>query len=480
MDGQLIYPTGEATGEAAATPPPAPVAQGGYEPLPLRGATRGRRAHGLPYDRRRVARYWLRELGRTVLFRAEHLVRNNRHAWTAARDLPAQIVGDGLRPSPEPKGWREWAHDPRAVDMRGRLSWTGLQWLVTRAVMISGEGFIVARPRPVMDGRIPIRFDVLSGAALAEGPGLGMRIGTTFDEGRERGPRGRVVAWHFRTQESTSDSGRVVRVPATMVHHVYDPLECELDVGLSWFTPVILDLMDLQDYQDATAVKQAMAAKLTVVTTDPNMLGGKNLSISAEDAGRGNNIDGDEELQPGAVWNIEEGRTAQIVDPARVGEYLPYTKVTRSEIAQALGMQPEHLSGDYSGLNYSQARMSRQAQLLRLNAYRDRFLAPAVEHCYRWASAAAAAVGMEWPMDVEWPRPAMPMLDPDREALAQSRLMRNGLRHLGDVLTGTGVRDPDAYLTEMARWIERAKELGLTLDSIPGQTTQGGMLQSNE
>ena len=83
-------------------------------------------------------------------------------------------------------------------------------------------------------------------------------------------------------------------------------------------------------------------------------------------------------------------------------------------------------------------------------------------------------------MDVEWPRPAMPMLDPDREALAQSRLMRNGLRHLGDVLTGTGVRDPDAYLTEMARWIERAKELGLTLDSIPGQTTQGGMLQSNE
>lgn len=70
----------------------------------------------------------------------------------------------------------------------------------------------------------------------------------------------------------------------------------------------------------------------------------------------------------------------------------------------------------------------------------------------------------------------MPMIEPDKEALAYSRMIRNGVMTLGEALREQG-RDPDEHLEEYAATNKKLDALGIVLDSDPRQTTAAGQAQ---
>ena len=238
---------------------------------PLRSADLGRRGGDLPYSR--IDPRWLRSYLPIVNARAKHLVRNNRHAATAADTVPDSIVGRGIHPTLEGPAltlWRQWSGDRRRFDVSRRLNWETMQWLVARSRLITGEAFIVLRRLRMYSTTaafVPIRISVFDADGLADAPARGMQSRASFDYGREVGPNGRVVAWHFRVDSGLRD--RYIRVPASDVVHVYDPDDCAATRGISAFSPVVIDLHELAGYQDSTAVKQHLASKLTVITSDP-------------------------------------------------------------------------------------------------------------------------------------------------------------------------------------------------------------------
>ena len=361
--------------------------------------------------------------------------------------------------------WRRWSTRRRRINTTARLDWHGLQELVARARLVTGEAFIVLtrlRMGTVPTDTVPVRIEVFDADGLSEAPARGVQPRNYFDFGREIGPSGRTVAWHFRIDAGLHD--RYVRVSASDVVHVYDPDDCASRRGISAFSPVVIDIHELAGYQDSTAVKQHLASKLTLITTDPNTM--------ASGAGV---ID---DLAPGAQINIESGREAKAFEAPLVREYRDFVKSNRDEIAVCLGTTPEALSGDYSGMSWTVARASYLAHWEDLRGHRDRWLRPACEDVYDWVRWAMGGRQSGWPEvdEMDWQSPVQRAIDPDREGLANQRLVRNGFKSWSDVAREGG-RDPDRLLQEMAE--ERAKMtgLGLVLDSDPSMTTQQGQEQ---
>ena len=372
--------------------------------IPLQGGTLGRRAGDMPYTNwwrdQRVLRPYLQ----TIRARAKWLCQNNRHASTAARDVPSDLVGTGLHPTlPDAPqlAWRRWSTKRRRIHASRKLAWKGLQWMISRSVMVTGEAFIVLRRLPMSQRErnvIPIRVEIFDGDGLSDASGQGVLRGSTVIDGQELAPNGNTRAWHFRVRGALQE--RTVRVPASDVIHVFDGMDPETTRGFSWFSPVILDINELRGYQDSTAVKQHLASKITLLSTD------------AESAPPGTGTGGRiEDLEPGAEIFVPPGRDVKAFEAPLVREYKDFVAVNRGEIAVCLGTTPEALSGDYSGMSWTTARASYLKHWMVCEGHRSRWLRPAVEEVYDWVSF---AMGTGWPEadDLEWQMPIMQSVDP--------------------------------------------------------------------
>lgn len=423
---------------------------------PLKAGDISRRAGDLPYWRQ--DQRWLRSYLWTINARAKFLVRNNRHAATAARELPTRLVGAGIDPMlPEPQAavWRAWSSKRKRIHVSRRLGWQGLQWLAARSVMVTGEAFVVLRrmrmqPAP---GMPPVRLEVFDAEGLSTTPGKGMQPRAEFEQGREVGPGGRTVAWHFRVANGSRD--RYVRVPASDVVHIYNPDDCAAERGLSWFSPIVIDLNELSGYQDSTAVKQHMAAKVTWLTSD------------IEDLPPGSaSTDEIENLEPGAEMHVPPGRQVQPFQGADTKDYADFVKINRNEIAVCLGVQPEVLSGDYSGMSWTVARASYLESFQRDEGHRTRWLVPAWQEVYDWVRWAMGGAQAGWPEadEVDWRTPIMRAIDPPREGVANERAVNNRFKSWSDVVRESG-RNPERLMIEIADERERMAALGI----LPGE-----------
>ena len=436
---------------------------------PLRSADRGRRGGDLPYTR--VDPRWLRSYLPIVNARAKHLVRNNRHAATASVAVPDSVVGNGIHPTleePALKLWRKWSGSRREINVSKRHNWKGIQWLAARARLITGDAFIVMRRLRMYSTTsdfVPIRIEVFDADGLSETPARGMHPRSSFDFGREIGPNGKVIAWHFRIEAGLYD--RYLRVPASDVIHVYDPDDCASTRGISSFSPVVIDIHELAGYQDSTAVKQHLASKLTVITSDPEYMG--TASTTAGPIA---------DLEPGAEVYVEPGRTIDAFEAPLVREYRDFVRCNRDEIAVCIGATPQDLSGDYTGMNYSVARAANMKYWEKNRGHRDRWLQPMCEEVYDWVRWAMGGKANGWPEvdEMDWKFPVRMAIDPDREGVANQRNVRNGFKTLSDVIRDSG-RVPERVFQEIKDERDLLASMGIVLDSDPNHTTAQGQEQ---
>ena len=414
---------------------------------------------------------------------ARDLVRNNAFAESALTTIVDHVVGYGVIPKADPTSleaadiWAQWA-ETTACDADGRNDFYGLQKLVMRTVVESGEVLVRRRIRRPEDGfPIPMQLQVLEadyidGARNLQTLPNGGRIihGIEFDAiGR------RVAYWLFKEHPGSElgNAAASVSVPAESVLHVYRQDRPGQVRGVSWFAPVILAWKDFDDFDDATLMKQKVAACLAVVITDPD---GSNVPLGTVSADQPY-ID---QLEPGAVIQGPPGRSVEVVQPPSVREYADYSRTKLRAMATGIGVSYEDLTGDYTATNFSSARMSRLRHWARVEDWRWRMLVP--QFCtpaWRWMAEAAAIMNRGVPagLGAKWTGSPLPMIDPANEGLAYQRNIRSGLMSLSEALRERGY-DPEAVLEEMAEDNEKLDELGLILDSDPRKMTQAGQAQA--
>lgn len=412
---------------------------------------------------------------------ARDLVRNNGYAESAITTICDHVVGWGIVAKAKPKNvkatelWAQWA-ETTACDADGRQDFAGLQHLVTRTVVESGEALVRRRiRRPEDELPIPLQIQVLEPDYLDTAKtGLRLPNGGRIVSGVEFDVLGRRAAyWLFQEHPGSviSAASASVRVPAESVLHVYRQDRASQVRGASWFAPVLLKFKDFDDFDDATLMKQKVAACLSVITTDADGTGAPLGTVDPASP----TIDS---LEPGGILNLAPGRAVQVVQPPSVREYSDYVRTTLQAIATGLGVSYEDLTGNYSEVNFSSARMSRLRHWARVEDWRWRMLIPQFcDPVWRWAMQAAEIMGLEGSPMAGWSAPPLPMIEPDREGLAYKRNIRAGIITLSEAIRERGY-DPAELLDEYAADNARLDKLGIVLDSDPRKTSDAGLTQA--
>jgi lambda family phage portal protein len=409
---------------------------------------------------------------------ARDLIRNEAWAKRAANIVVNNTVGWGLvaraqggDPKKVSELWEAWAGTTQC-DADGRLPFAGIQSLALRSIFESGEVLIRRRPRRPSDGlAIPLQLQVLEADHLDSGRDLPKGVaGGPIINGVEFDAIGRRAAYWLFPQHPGSRLlvGESVRVPATEILHVYRIDRPGQARGVSWLAAAIVNLKDLSEYEDAELMKQKVAACFGALVTD---LDGQGTAI-------GDQSSSDpliETFEPGMVGYLPPGKDVKFATPPGVTADTFAIRNLR-KIAAGLDVPYEEMTGDYSTVNFSSARMSRLAHWAGVWNWRELMLVPQLcNPVFAWAMESAFPTQEKLPT-ATWSAPPMPMIEPDKEGLAIGRMIRNGMTTLSGAIREQG-GVPEQHFKEYADDLKKLKALGIKLDSNAADTSQAGLTQ---
>jgi lambda family phage portal protein len=409
--------------------------------------------------------------------RSRDLVRNNPYAAKGVDALVSNLVGSGLKgrarsgsPGVNDVADKLWACFVRECDADGRTDFHGLQALVARAMVESGECLIRMRPRRGSDGlAVPLQLQVLEADHLdtlrsGETAGAGfIHQGIEFDRlGR------RVAYWLFPVhpgEVATFRRGSLQskRVPADTVCHVFERLRPGQERGVPWFAPAITKMRDLDEYDDAELVRKKIEACFAAFVLDAD--DGETLGDVRQDEA-GNRI---EAFEPGMIEYLPAGKDVRFAAPAASGGYPEYMRMQLHAIAAGLGLTYELLTGDLSQVNYSSIRAGLIEFRRRMDALQSQVLIPCLCNPVwnRFVRVGQATGSLpSGTFGVEWTAPRFEAVDPLKDAKADIMSVRAGFMTLKEAIARNGY-DPSDVLTEIADTNAQIDELDLVLDSDP-------------
>ena len=413
------------------------------------------------------------------------LVRNNPWARRGLRVIGSNAVGWGIVPKAATAdggtgrardSWRAWA-ETTDCDAAGRLTFYGMQRQVMETVAEAGEVLIRRRYRRPEDGlSIPLQLQILEPDFLdtTKDNMKGVQGGPII-QGVEFDAIGRRVAyWLFENHPGSNINAGPAsrRYPATEIAHIYRMERPGQVRGVSWFAPVLVSLRDFDEYEDATLLRQKIAACFAAFVTDLDGQGAA-LGAAGTDSATGTAID---TVEPGLISYLPPGRDVKFATPPSVADHESYTATQLRRVAAGLGVTYEDMTGDYSRVNFSSARMARLAHWARVDDWRWNMLIP--QFCDPVWSWAMFALGVKSDR-ATWTPPPMPMIDPAQEGIALERLVRSGALTPDGMVRQQGY-DPDEHWAEYKASLERLDKLGIVIDSDARKVTQSGQAQQTE
>ena len=427
--------------------------------------------------------------GPDITARARWLVRNNGYAINAVESWAANTVGDGIKPISKiadaahkeelQRLWLAWTDE---ADAEGLTDFYGLQRRAAREVFLAGEVFFRIRPRRAGDGlTVPLQLQMLPSEMLPlEQTGTATN-GNTIRQGIEFDRIGRRVAYHFfrRHPGDGTDpglSGEVVRVPASEIIHVIDPVEAGQLRGISRLAPAIVKLFLLDQYDDAELDRKKVAAMYAMFVTSPapeNPLA----PLEDEDGPAGF------EISPGQIVRLDPGEDVTIGQPADSGAtYEPFQYRTLLQISAALGIPYPYLANDMVKGNFSNSRLALIEFRRRVSAWQHSVMA--YQLCRpvyaRWLDAAVLSGALSLPgyeanrgrlLAADWLPTKWDWVDPLKDANAEITQIEAGLKSRTQAIAERGY---DAEQVDREIAAERDRERTLDLDfRRPGSPAQG-------
>lgn len=410
--------------------------------------------------------------------RARDLVRNNGWARRAVSVTANDIVGWGIMPAVDGDGevarralkiWNRWAGSTEC-DRAGRMPLVGLQRLAAKQLLVDGEGLAI-RHRSWAAG-IPLKIELLDADYLDESrDGLQGEAGGPIINGVEYDAEGqRAAYWLF---EQHPDAYRVPmkstisrRVPAEDVLHFFKMDRPEQARGVTQFASTIAKYYALNGYDDAALEKMRMASAMAAFVTDD----GSSAHVGAPLS------DLLEGIETGGVHYLRQGQTVTFSQPPVDSGYEAMGRRGLQQIAAGHDLTYEALSGDYSRVNFSSARMGALTHWSSIWEWQWDVMIPQLcEGLWRWAMEAAAYQVRDVP-PVTWTAPTQPMINPSEEGMAITRAVRSGIQTLAGALRERGI-DPRQHLREVRRMNALLDEMDVVLDSDPRYTNGVGALQ---
>ena len=447
------------------------------------GASRGRRTDG--WFTQSTSADAASSMGLSLLRdRSRDLVRNNPYANKAVQVIVSNTIGTGIigqaratrsrrRSTQLTDLFTGWATDPSQCDYEGRHDFYGLQALIMRTVVESGECLVRRYIQPGQ--KISLQLLVLEPDYIDASKDVALEGGGLIREGIEYDSRNRRVAYwlyneHPGEQHQRVNSFNSTRVPAEEIIHLFKQSRPGQTRGVPWASPVILRMRDFDDYHDAQLLKQKISACFAAFAVD----------TEATDAGMGAELI--DKLEPGAIEILPPGKDIRFASPPSVGEIDKVSRQYLLQIAAGFGITYEALTGDLNNTSFSSGRMGWIEFHRNIESWRWNMLVPQMLNpIWKWFAQSASLGGVRG-MDgivAQWTPPRRELIDPDKEITATVKSVRSGLMSLSEAIREYGY-DPEEVLREMQQDNDLLDQLGLVLDSDPRKVTLAGQSQHND
>ena len=357
-----------------------------------------------------------------------------------------------------------WADE---ADVAKKLHYYEIMQLAKRQDIESGEYIIVKRHRPKENRYLPYVLQVYESDWLTSenDKGLddtmkGIRRGALYniDQGVEYNRlTGEVKYYHFTDPDSW---GKTIRISARDVIHGFKMLRPGQRRGISPFTPGVLLANDFGDYFDATVDVAKMAAKYLAFVKSPTPEGRQlDLNPEVNDADETKYID---DMENAIIEYLNPGEEIDIASNPNPGaQVTPFTRLIVTMLSITTDVPYELLSGDYSGMNYSTGKMSRNDFKYALRPQYARHIQGFCNPTTRPMIESAVIHGkLSLPgfytdpyqyYRSEWQPPGMDSIDPLREAKAEIDAVKANLKSPQEGIRARG-KDPEAVLKEIKQW----------------------------
>lgn len=414
---------------------------------------------------------------------ARDLVRNNKYASAAVRQVVANMVGDGIAPqfSHEDKAiaqlaqddWNRWAESK--VDGLG--DFYEVEKLAARGMVEGGESLVLWKPdRAGPDGRVEViegdQLDITKNQSRASGARIIQ--GVQFDADNVRD-----AYWLF--EEHPGDllllsSYTSKPVFAEYVDHVFERLRPGQVRGVSWLASVALTLRDIADIEDAVRLKKKVEACLSLVLT-PSEGEGSPLTGEATTSTTGR-ADA-ESIRPGMIFRTKPGEDVHTLTPASVGDGVDF--IRQQLAAVSANLTPYYLmTGDTTSATYTSLRAANLGHHALLDDWQQntmipRLVRPAVDRRLRRLALAKDRRVLD--CKVTFALPVRRVIDPIKDLMAEVVEIRAGLKLMSKALAERGLNSDD-HMREIARMNALIDELGLALETDPRRLTDSGVLQA--
>jgi lambda family phage portal protein len=416
--------------------------------------------------------------------RARELVRNNPYAGVAVRKLAAHIVGKGINPTAksedEPRRAvlrQNWEAFVENADLEGRTNFYGLQNLVVRTVVESGEALIRwYQTDPDIVGT-PLQCEVLEPDYIDTARNdSDLAAGRYIVQGIEFDRFGRRVAyWLFDRHPGDMALQRGIalqskRVAAEEIEHVFDRVRAQQIRGVTWFAPVATDMRDVDDYDFAERLRKKVAACFSVFIqrddmSDPVAIGATTSDTYAQPGASTSRTM--EIVQPGTINYLRRGETPTFASPPRSEGYGDYMVMQLMAIAAGIGIPYHVMTGDLRQANYSSLREGKLDFWQLLDNWQLFMVVPQV------CAPAWRKSHMAWAKSLrddrlaprvfsqpEWMMPRRPWVDPLKDGEAEALELKLGLKSYPMAERERGLTPEEVY-DQNKKWIPMLKEIGI-------------------
>ncbi len=434
---------------------------------------------------------------RNLRSRSRAAVRNDPYAFNVVDKRVSNLIGTGITPRAQTDDndlrkqlqvlWEDWVDESDADEL---TDFYGQQALVARTVETSGECFVRLRPRRTEDGlAVPLQVQLLAPEFVPHDKFETTRDGNVIRAGIEFNAIGKRVAyWMYRSHpgESSALTGgynQLVRVPATQVLHIFDPLEPGQLRGVPRLSPVLKRLRSLDNYDDAVLFRQEVANLFAGFITRPTPEGGP----PPLDPVTGQPLSLDRDgftpmvaLEPGTMQELGPGEEVEFSKPPDAGNNYPdFMRQQLMAAAAGAGVPYEIVTGDMRDINDRVMRVvlnefRRRLEQLQFGVYVHQLCRPVRA---AWLDMAFLAGAVQLPnyaqrrreyLRTRWVPQGWPYLQPVQDVQARRMEVQAGFASRSEMVLRTGY-DAETVDSENAADLERATRLRLnynTLESV--------------
>lgn len=423
----------------------------------------------------------------TIARRARDAVRNDPYAARIVDLWAGNAVGAGITTRwPDARhaaAWKRWA-GTTICDAEGQADVYGIQTLVMRAVVESGECFVRFLPAEASPRNpVGLRLQVMESDHLDTAQN-GMIDGRPTVQGIALGDAGQPVGyWLYREHPGaawTIPGGTWRRsefVPAAEVAHVFRKRRPGQLRDVSWLAPVLTRLYSLGEYEEALLMKARIESCLAALVTDEG-----DETLTGPPAGllrdaHGNKV---ESFRPGMILYRRGAGSIEVVNPSGGGSHAAFARRALEAAAVGVGLTYDQVAGDLSQANYSSLRAGkiefrRLCEQVQYGMLIPMLVQPIAERFHAHGVALGLWTG-PLPDDISHVPPAHEMIDPLKDTTALVAQVRAGFVPQPEAVGSFGYDFREAVAT-MRTANEMLDAAGIALDTDVRRVAKSGAAQ---